>query len=225
MLIGLGKYFDAPNKLEEVVQWIDGLGYLGPLVFVLLYITSCILLLPGSVLTLGAGLVFGLVKGFLCVSIGSTIGATLCFLIGRYLARDWVARKIERNEKFKAVDQAIAQEGWKIVGLLRLSPVFPFNVLNYSLGLTRVSLRDYVLASWIGMMPGTMMYVYFGTLGRGIPRDNPLLIVGLIATVLATVLITRSAQRALARRVRGDQERPRSKTAGDGVWECGSSEQ
>jgi uncharacterized membrane protein YdjX (TVP38/TMEM64 family) len=123
-----------------------------------------------------------------------------------------VAKKISSNEKFKAIDDAVAREGWKIVGLTRLSPVFPFNLLNYAYGLTRVSLRDYFFASWIGMMPGTIMYVYIGSLAGEVAKlgsegrtrtsaEWALYIVGLIATIVVTVFITRIARTALRKKV------------------------
>src|SRR5262249_61840093 len=117
---------------------------------------------PGSLITLGAGAAFGLIRGTLAVSAGSTLGAAAAFLLGRTLARGWVEHKVANKPRFRALDQAIGAEGFKIVLLLRLSPVFPFNVLNYALGLTRVSFRSYLVASWIGMLPGTVMYVYLG---------------------------------------------------------------
>ncbi len=161
---------------------------------------------------MAAGLLFGVRQGTLLVSVSSISGATLAFLIGRYLARDWVAAKIQGNSKFEAIDGAVAQEGWKIVGLTRLSPVFPFNLLNYAFGLTQVSLKDYFLASWIGMLPGTVMYVYIGSLAGDLaalgsgersrtPAEWALYGVGLMATVVLTLYITRIAQRALNRRV------------------------
>jgi uncharacterized membrane protein YdjX (TVP38/TMEM64 family) len=181
-------------------------------IFVLVYVAATVLFLPGSILTLGAGALFGVVKGSIVVSISATLGATAAFLVGRYLAQDWVARKIEGNPRFKAIDEAVAHEGWKIVGLTRLSPVFPFNLLNYAFGLTRVSLRDYFFASWIGMMPGTVMYVYLGSLagdlaavgaGQGgrTPAPWALYVVGLLATVTVTVYVTRLARAALAKRI------------------------
>src|SRR5690606_28498352 len=112
-----------------------------------------VLLIPGSALTLGAGALFGVFWGTVYASTGATLGATCAFLIGRYLARDWVAARIARRPAFVAIDRAVAEEGWKIVGLTRLSPIFPFVLLNYAFGLTRVSLRDYVFASWLGMLP------------------------------------------------------------------------
>jgi len=206
-----GRYLDAPALLRAALDWIRDLGPWGPAIFLLLYIAATVLLLPGSVLTLGAGAVFGLVKGAVLVSIAATLGATAAFLVGRYLAREWVAAKVEQYPRFATIDRAVAREGWKIVGLTRLSPVFPFNLLNYAFGLTRVSLRDYFFASWIGMMPGTVMYVYVGslagdlaTLGAGSRARSPaewaLYGVGLLATVAVTVYITRLARQALARR-------------------------
>jgi len=136
---------------------------LGAALFCFVYIAACVFFIPGALLTLGAGAIFGVIKGSILVSIASTLGAGLAFLVGRYFARDWVSKKIEGNEKFAAIDGAVANEGWKIVGLTRLSPVFPFNLLNYAFGLTSVAFKDYFLASWIGMMPGTVMYVYVGS--------------------------------------------------------------
>lgn len=211
-LFAAARSFDIQGLLKQSLDWVSGLGAAGVVVFVAIYILACVLFIPGAILTLGAGALFGVVKGSVVVSVASTIGATCAFLVGRYLARDWVAKKIEGNEKFKAIDDAVASEGWKIVGLTRLSPVFPFNLLNYAYGLTKVSLRDYFFASWIGMMPGTVMYVYIGslagslaTLGAG--GESPAVaqwairIVGFIATVAVTVYVTRIAKAALAKRV------------------------
>jgi uncharacterized membrane protein YdjX (TVP38/TMEM64 family) len=203
--------FDAAARLRSALDGIAGLGPWGLALFTLLYVTATVFFLPGSILTVGAGVVFGLVRGFVIVSISATLGATAAFLVGRYLARDWIAAKIERHPKFKVIDEAVAREGWKIVGLLRLSPVVPFNVLNYAFGITRVSLRDYVLASWIGMMPGTLLYVYLGSVAGDLARAGgrasrtaaewAFYAVGLVATIAVTVFVTRLARRALAERV------------------------
>ena len=157
-IVGIGivlalKYFHVQDLLKSALDWIGNLGPWGPVIFVGLYVVATVLFVPGSVLTLGAGAVFGVALGSVCVSIGATLGATAAFLVGRYLARDAIARKIEKNEKFATIDRAVADEGWKIVLLTRLSPVFPFTLLNYAFGLTRVKLSHYVLASWIGMLP------------------------------------------------------------------------
>ena len=196
------------SAFRALLDWIDALGVIGPLVLILAYIVACVFFIPGSALTLGAGALFGVIRGSILVSIASTLGATVAFIVGRYLARDWVARKIEGSPKFSAIDIAVGREGWKIVGLTRLSPIFPFNLLNYAYGLTNVRLRDYVLASWIGMMPGTVMYVYIGSLARlGVEAaetstaQTAMRLVGLAATVVVTLYITRVAKRALNERV------------------------
>ncbi|MDB9539815.1 TVP38/TMEM64 family protein [Anabaenopsis tanganyikae CS-531] len=204
--------FDPQMFLRNALQWIDGIGAVGALAFILLYIIATVAFLPGSILTLGAGVVFGLVMGSIYVFIGATIGATAAFLVGRYLARGWVAKKIAGNQKFRAVDEAVGREGLKIVLLTRLSPVFPFNLLNYAYGVTGVSLKDYILGS-MGMIPGTIMYVYVGSLagnlaaiGTASQPDNPGLqwlirILGFIATVTVTVYITKVARKALENEV------------------------
>ena len=211
-LIALGAALDVRSLLRETLDRISGLGPWEPAAFILLYIAACVLFLPGSVLTLGAGALFGVVRGAVYVSVASTAGATCAFLIGRYLARDWIAAKLRDRPAFRPIDEAVAREGWKIVGLTRLSPVFPFNLLNYAFGLTQVSLRDYVLASWIGMMPGTVLYVYLGslagslaTIGQGhrarTPAEWALYLIGLAATLAVTVYVTRLARRALQKRI------------------------
>ncbi len=211
-LVVVTRFIDVPQIIHDALAWIDGLGPTGPLVFVLLYILACVLLLPGSLLTLGAGVLFGVIEGSVVVSVGSTLGATCAFLVGRYLARDWVGAKIAGNEKFKAIDEAVAVQGWKIVGLTRLSPVFPFNLLNYAFGLTQVKLKHYLIASWLGMMPGTIMYVYIGSLagdlaslGSGERTRSTgewiLYGIGLAATIVVTVFVTRIAKKALDNRI------------------------
>lgn len=202
---------DVQGALVRALEWIEGLGVIGLGVFVLAYILASVFLVPASLLTLGAGFVYGLWKGFLLVSVSSVLGATAAFLVGRYLARDWVNAKVESNERFAAIDGAVAREGWKIVGLTRLSPVFPFNLLNYMFGVTKVPLAHYVAASWIGMIPGTVMYVYLGstagslatlgaTEGGRTPAQWALLVVGLVVTVFVTVFVTRLAKNALSER-------------------------
>src|SRR5712675_2980646 len=160
----------AGPVLKNALDWIRGLGALAPIAFIAIYIAACVLFLPGSILTIGAGVIFGVVRGTIYVSIAATLGATAAFLVGRYFARDWIAKKLDGNTKFKAIDEAVGREGWKIVLLTRLSPVFPFNLLNYAYGLTRVSLRDYFFASWIGMIPGTILFVYIGSLSGDLAR-------------------------------------------------------
>ena len=200
--------FDPQQWLKNALEWINNQGAVGGIAFILLYIVATVAFLPGSILTLGAGVVFDLFLGSAYVFIGATIGAIAAFLVGRYLARGWVAKKISGNEKFAAVDKAVGREGLKIVLLTRLSPVFPFNLLNYAYGVTGVSLKDYVLGT-IGILPGTIMYVYLGslagnlaTIGTGDQPSNPTVvwairIIGFIATVAVTLYVTKIARKAL----------------------------
>ena len=199
--------------VPQFAEWVDSLGFWGPLVFIAGYALATVAFIPGSLLTLGAGVLFGVVEGSIIISVSSTLGAVAAFLVGRYLARDWVAGMIKGNDKFSAIDQAVGDEGWKIVGLTRLSPIFPFNLLNYAFGLTKVSLKEYFIASWIGMMPGTVMYVYIGSLAGSIatlggdssrartPTEWALYVVGLVATIAVTVFVTRIAKKALSKRI------------------------
>ena len=196
----------------EAARRIEGLGAWAPLVFVLAYALAAVALLPGSVLTLAGGAIFGLWRGVLYVFAGATLGACAAFLVARYLARAAVERRLARHPRFAAVDRAVAREGRKIVFLLRLSPVFPFNLLNYALGLTRVSFTDYAIAS-LGMLPGTILYVYYGKVlgdvarvaaGAGSRRDAgywTVLALGLLATVAVTFVVTRTARRALTEEI------------------------
>lgn len=211
-VLALARYLDAQAYLQGALRWIQGLGLWGWAIFVLLYIAAAVLLLPAVILTLGAGAVFGVAQGWIIVSVAATLAATAAFLVGRYFARGWVAQRIAGNPTFAAIDAAVAREGWKIVGLTRLSPAFPFNLLNYAYGVTRVSLRHYILASWFGMMPGTLMYVYLGSLAGDLASVNTgrnartaaewtLYVVGFLATVAVTVLVTRIARNALRQRI------------------------
>ncbi|HCQ23518.1 MAG: hypothetical protein AN481_05240 [Aphanizomenon flos-aquae LD13] len=194
--------------LQNTLQWINSLGSLGGIVFIGIYIIATLAFLPAAILTLGAGVIFGVIWGSLYVFVGATLGAIAAFLVGRYLARGWVKEKISSYKKFTNIDQAVSKEGLKIVFLIRLSPLFPFNLLNYALGLTNVSLKDYSLASF-GMIPGTIMYVYLGYLagdlaliGNKNQPDNMIFhwliqIIGLISTIAVTVYVTKIAKKAL----------------------------
>src|SRR5262245_29902507 len=149
--------------LTSLLEWVYGIGNWGAFVLSAFYVPACLLFLPGSIFTLGSGFAFGVVRGTIAVSLGSVLGATAAFLTGRTLARGLIAQKVMRNAQFRAIDQAVCEQGFKIVLLTRLSPVVPFNLLNYAFGLTKVGFREFVLASWIGMLPGAVMYVYVGS--------------------------------------------------------------
>jgi uncharacterized membrane protein YdjX (TVP38/TMEM64 family) len=179
---------------------------------VLLYVAATVLLLPAVALTLGAGALFGVVWAFVIVTLSATLGAVAAFLVGRYLARDWVARRVAASARLVAVDEAVAREGWKIVALTRLSPAFPFVLLNYAFSLTRVPLRHYVLATFVGMMPGIALYAYLGSLAGEVaaaaagsrartPWEWGVYALGFVATLAVAAYVTRLARTALARRV------------------------
>ena len=197
------------SQFASFAGWVEGLGAWGPVGFILGYVVACVAFVPGAILTLAAGALFGLGRGVIYVFLAATLGSAAAFLVSRYLARRYVEKQVAGNERFAAIDKAIAREGLRIVFLLRLSPVFPFNLLNYALGLTRVRCVDYLLASF-GMLPGTVLYVYYGTvLGsvaqiasgarpQGGAAGTILLATGLLATLAVTVIVTRVARQALA---------------------------
>lgn len=211
-LVALGLLFSVGRQLALLLQpfadWVEGLGALGPLAFIAGYICATVAFVPGSALTVAAGALFGLPWGTVYVLLGATVGAALAFLVSRYVARSTIEERLAGNPRFRAIDRAIGQEGFKIVLLLRLSPVFPFNLLNYALGLTNVRFGDYAAAS-IGMLPGSLLYTYYGKvlgdvadLAAAGPGDRDagywtVLLLGLAATVVATMLVTRAARRAL----------------------------
>lgn len=201
---------NVADALPRFAQWVESLGPWGPIAFVAGYATAVVAFVPGSLLTLTAGAIFGLVEGTILVLFAATLGATTAFLLARTVARQWVAQRIEGDARFAAIDRAIGREGFRIALLLRLSPAFPFSLLNYALGLTRIGLRDYVLAS-VGMLPGTLLYVYSGRVagelatlagGAAPPRGAGYYVVvglGFAATILVTLIVTRIARSALAR--------------------------
>lgn len=197
------------DSLVTFARWVESLGSFGPLVFMAGYALATVAFLPGSFLTLAGGAVFGF-WGVAYAFLGASAGACLSFLVARHLARGWVEARIASNPRFAAIDRAIAREGRKVVFLLRLSPVFPFNLLNYALGLTRIRFVDYLVAC-LGMLPGAFLYVYYGkaagdlaTLASDRAGDEHgaghwvFLAVGLAATVAVTALVTRLARTALA---------------------------
>ncbi len=199
----------AAALLPRFAAWVDGLGFWGPIAFVAGYTVSTVAFIPGAALTLAAGAIFGLVEGTIVVFLAAVCGSTAAFLVSRHLARRAIERRLAGNQKFAAIDRAVAKEGLKIVFLLRLSPVFPFNLLNYALGLTGVRFRDYVLGS-IGMIPGTLFYVLSGKVvgdvsaaaSGGMASKGAghwlLLGGGLAATLVVSLLVARIAKRALA---------------------------
>jgi uncharacterized membrane protein YdjX (TVP38/TMEM64 family) len=210
-LLVVARLLPAGAWLAQLNGFFIRLGPWGVVLFVLVYALAAVLFVPGSPLTIGAGVIYGLGPGFAAVSAGSTLGAACAFLVARYLARDRVERWAGDHPRFRAIDEAVGRDGGTIVLLTRLSPVFPYNLLNYLYGVTRVPFPTYLLASWIGMMPGTLLFVYLGFAGRAVaqaatggaarsPAGYAVWGVGLIATIALTVHVTRLARRALGRR-------------------------
>lgn len=210
VVVSIGLLIFAPIKvwLIAALSWVGDLDFWGPVFVVGFYIIACVFFLPGSILTVSTGFVFKVIVGTITVSIGSTLGACAAFWVGRTIARDWISRKIAKNEKFAAIDSAVGQRGFAIVLLLRLSPVFPFNLLNYAFGVTKVPFWKYALASWFGMLPGTLMYVYIGAGLRSLadaaagkvetgPLGRVFFWLGLLATIAVTIYITNIARKAL----------------------------
>jgi len=211
VLVGLfvaARMLPLANWLEVFNAWVQELGVFGMVIFALVYAIAAGRMIPGSILTLAGGAAFGLLPGFLTVIHGATLGAALAFLVSRFVARQSVESWVKKKPRFNEIDKAVAKEGWKIVALTRLSPIFPFNFQNYAYGLTNVDFWHYTLATWIGMIPGTFLYVYFGTLGRtsleaaagaesAETLELVLQVIGLVATIVVTVFVTRMARRAL----------------------------
>ena len=210
----VAKMVNLQGLVINALIWIESLDSGAMIAYVVIYNLATVLFIPGMFLTLGGGVLFGVVWGSVYVLIAATLGATMAFLIGRCLFREVIFRKIQSNVKFRAIALAVRKEGWKIVLLTRLCPIFPFNLLNYAYGVMRVSVRDYLLGSIIGIVPGSVMYVYIGSLagdfariGIGISEQSVSLetqivqwlirIIGFIATVAVTVYLTRVAQQAL----------------------------
>ena len=192
--------------IRSFIDWVQQLGSAGVIVFIIVYALATVLFLPGWIFTVGAGLVYGIIGGTLVALTGAVIGATLAFLVARYVLRKNIEEFAEKNPRFKAIDRAIGENGWKIIGLLRLSPLIPFNLSNYFYGITSVSLKAYVAISAVGMIPGTLLYAYLGAIGKaGISGEKTqqsmaqyvLLGVGLVATIAVTILVSRIARNAL----------------------------
>ncbi len=215
LLITAVVIFVAAALLLPIREWTVQLaerardtGALGVAIFIAAYAVSTVAFLPGAILTLGAGFAYGPVWGLVIASPASVIGATCAFLLGRTLLREWATRRVGQSARVRAIDEAVAREGFKLVLLLRLSPLFPFNALNYALSLSRVSLGTFVAASFIGMLPGTALYVYLGSLAPAAAElssatqngGTPRLLLygaGLFATIAVVVIGTRAAKRAL----------------------------
>ena len=205
------KAFVALTLFVEEHRALARLLYFG------VYVVAVVFIIPGSILTLLGGFLFGVVEGFVLVSVSSVVGACIAFLIGRYLARQWVEERTRRFDTWIKFDQAIALRGFYVVLLTRLSPIFPFNLLNYFLGLTKIRFTHYLFASWLGMAPATLLYVYLGSIALSTADvlmgsttnsswQNALLVVGLAATAGLVVVLARLASSILKNEIEGKTE-------------------
>lgn len=196
--------FEIIQKVPNVIERTASSGPVGYLGFILIYIVSTVMMLPGSPLTFTAGALFGFWKGLIFVSIGSTLGASCAFMVSRYLIRKSIEKRVLKNKKFQSIDNEIDEQGWKIVILARLSPIIPFFLLNYALGITKIRFIHFIFASWVGMIPGTTVYVLMGTMGGAFINGKKssfewlLLGMGLIATILVTLLISKIVKNSQA---------------------------
>ena len=183
-------------------SWVQGFGMLGWFIFIVVYAVTAFLLVPGSFLTLAAGVIWGL-GGFVIVVIGATLGSAISFLAARHLFHDKVQAKVKHYPKFRAVNDAIGEEGWKVVGLLRLSPALPFSLQNWFLGVTPVGFWPSQIATFFGIMPGTLLYVWIGSLGGSAASGEASTLkyfvfgVGILATLVVTWFVTKKAQAKL----------------------------
>jgi len=193
--------------LEQIYDGVANFGFFAPLGYIPIYMIGTLLFIPTAVLTLAAGALFGVPMGFLVALASSLLTASGEFFAGRYLSRGWVLKKVVANQKIRAIDDAVSAKGWKLVLLLRLSAICPFTILNYGLGLSRISFRDYFSASLSGSIPGTLLYVYLGSLaGKMIFEDMPmqktpmelaLILCGLAATLTMGIYSSALAKKAL----------------------------
>lgn len=209
-LVALGRL--GGQYVEGFVEWVQGLGAMAPVIFVVGYAFATVAFIPGSILSLAGGALFGVGWGLLYVMVGATVGSIAAFVAGRYFAREWVRRRIAGDARFEALDRSIGRQGLKLVLLVRLTPVMPYNLLNYALGLTRVRLAHFVVAS-VGMIPGALLYVYSGWVAGDIAlamREGAVdrgggyygvLALGLAATLALVVVATRMARAALREEV------------------------
>jgi uncharacterized membrane protein YdjX (TVP38/TMEM64 family) len=202
-LVVLFRLLPIAEWLRAFQGWVQGLGAAGYLLYALVYALACVLFVPASILTLGAGAIYGLGTGVGVVVVGATLGATLSFLLARTLMRARIEGMTRDNARFRSLDRAIAREGAKIVFLVRLAPIFPFTYINYAFGLTGIATLPYVLASFVGMLPGTFAYVYLGSAAAGAAAGGAdttrkvVQIVGAICAVVVTIFVARVATRAI----------------------------
>jgi uncharacterized membrane protein YdjX (TVP38/TMEM64 family) len=198
------------EKLGALQDWIRSLGVLGPLVFMIIYAVATVAALPGSALSIVAGAIFGPVLGVITVIFAATLGASLAFLVSRYFARNSIEKWLEGSEKFRKLDELTERHGDIMVAITRLLPIFPFNLLNYGFGLTKVPFRTYVLWSFVCMLPGTILYVVGSAAIAEAVREGkvPWILVMVVAMILGIIVVlSRQARKKLK-----EDEEPEAET-------------
>lgn len=203
-LFALSWLFPVQAWVQALSAWIGGLGAWGVLIYGAAYAGALVVLLPAAPFTIGAGLIYGL-WGFPLALLSATLGASLAFLVSRHLVRGRVARLIASRPGLRAIDRAVGEEGWRVVALLRLSPLVPFSLQNYACGASSIGFWPYVAATGLGIAPGCLLYVYLGVAGRAASGAGgvlrwALVALGLAATVAITLLVGRRARAVLARK-------------------------
>lgn len=199
---------DFQSGTIAVLEWIDGQGAWAPFIFICLVVLSVPLVLPGFIFTLGAGFLFGLVKGVACIVVGISIGAVISFLLARYAIREQVLGYLNRHPRMDKIEEEVSRGGWKLVMFTRMIPMFPFKLSNYAFGCTRVKLKDFWLGNTLGIFPLTITNVYMGSvagslasIGSGVGPSSPLewglYGAGMVVTVIAFLYLVRYAKRAI----------------------------
>lgn len=216
MLGGLIYFFDLQSHVRELLEWINARGIWAPILFIFLDIVIVLFLFPGVLITMGAGFLFGVIKGSIYIIIATTIGAVLAFIFARYLLSERIANYLRSKPRLSFINQLLATDGWKLVLATRLIPFFPFKLSNYLFGLTKFKLKDFFLGTFFGIWPITIFNVYVGsitadlsTLGTGTAKTNfewGFYIFGLIMTIFAVIYVGHRARQALKKYLPGDEQ-------------------
>jgi uncharacterized membrane protein YdjX (TVP38/TMEM64 family) len=210
-------HFNVKQFWQSSLTEVKNLGIIGGIFFICIYNIATLCLIPASILTMKGGCLYGLWWGSLIVLIAASLGAMGAFLLGRYVGQNWVHSQLQKYPQFQKIERAIAKKGWQIVFLTRLSPIFPFNLLNYLFGISQISLKDYMIGS-LGIIPGTFMYVYFGSLATDLAsidmslpttKETEILrwlmrLIGFIATISLTIYLTHFAKQTLTNTLEED---------------------
>ncbi|MEM7301684.1 MAG: TVP38/TMEM64 family protein [Pseudomonadota bacterium] len=201
-LVAGWSYLPVQEWIASFQTWVESQGAFGVIAFIVVYALATFALVPGSPLTLAAGVAFGL-WGFPIVVVAATIGAAISFLAARYVFHERVQTKIQDYPKFRAVNEAIREEGWRVVLLLRLSPAFPFSLQNWFLGVTPVGFWPSTIATFFGILPGTLLYIWIADLGASAGAGDMSILkyvlfgVGILATLVVTVVVSKKAAQKL----------------------------